>query len=191
MTLPWRPSTISWLRNLLAGAPLLPQSPQPSMLSVLVFQVAMKAYPYHTNLFNKLKSDLAGGPPAPDECLNEGLNKWLIALGGIVTTLNGSMNGVTSTVFMESKLPLPWRPRPLPRRITKWRKIVPRKSVIPFSHHSVCIATGASYPMPLAIRCTARHRLQIQIFGLNRKTKSRCHPRCEDSRFTTAWRCLR
>jgi len=52
-----------------------------------VFSIAMKACPYRVDFFNKLKVDSDGGPPASDEHLNECLNKWLIALDGIVTRL--------------------------------------------------------------------------------------------------------
>ena len=45
----------------------------------------MKACPYRADFFNKLKADPAGGPAASDEHLNEGLNKWLTSLDGIVT----------------------------------------------------------------------------------------------------------
>jgi hypothetical protein len=34
-----------------------------------------------------LKADPAGGSPASDDHVNEGLNKWLAALDGIVTRL--------------------------------------------------------------------------------------------------------
>jgi len=49
--------------------------------------MAMKACPYRADFFNKLKTDPAGGPPASDEHLNEGLNKWLVSLDGIVTRM--------------------------------------------------------------------------------------------------------
>ena len=48
-------------------------------------QVALKACPYRADFFAKLKADPAGGPPASDDHLNEGLNRWLAALDGIVT----------------------------------------------------------------------------------------------------------
>jgi hypothetical protein len=48
-------------------------------------QVALKACPYRADFFEKLKADPAGGPPASDDHLNEGLNRWLAALDGIVT----------------------------------------------------------------------------------------------------------
>ena len=51
----------------------------------LFFQVALKACPYRADFFEKLKADPAGGPPASDDHLNEGLNRWLAALDGIVT----------------------------------------------------------------------------------------------------------
>lgn len=40
----------------------------------------MNACPCRVDFFNKLKVDPAGGPPATDEQLDEGLNKWLTAL---------------------------------------------------------------------------------------------------------------
>ncbi|KAH9176800.1 het-c2 protein [Lactarius sanguifluus] len=52
-----------------------------------IFSVAMKACPYRADFFTKLKADPAGGPPASDEHVAECLNKWLIALDGIVTRL--------------------------------------------------------------------------------------------------------
>lgn len=51
----------------------------------LIIQVALKACPYRADFFEKLKADPAGGPPASDDHLNEGLNRWLAALDGIVT----------------------------------------------------------------------------------------------------------
>ena len=36
----------------------------------------MKACPYRADFFKKLKADPAGGPPASDDHLNEGLNRW-------------------------------------------------------------------------------------------------------------------
>ncbi len=59
--------------------------PQPSILTVLLGC---------DDSFNKLIADPVGGPPTSDEHLNEGLDKWLIALDGIVTIPNGGMNGV-------------------------------------------------------------------------------------------------
>jgi len=52
-----------------------------------IFSVAMKACPYRADFYNKLKADPAGGSPASDDHVNEGLNKWLEALDGIVTRL--------------------------------------------------------------------------------------------------------
>jgi hypothetical protein len=45
----------------------------------------LKACPYRADFFEKLKADPAGGPPASDDHLNEGLSRWLTALDGIVT----------------------------------------------------------------------------------------------------------
>ena len=50
-----------------------------------IIQVALKACPYRADFFAKLKADPAGGPPASDDQLNEGLSRWLAALDGIVT----------------------------------------------------------------------------------------------------------
>ncbi|KAH9963887.1 het-c2 protein [Russula dissimulans] len=52
-----------------------------------IFSLAMKACPYRADFFTKLKADPAGGSPATDEHVNEGLNKWLAALDGIVVRL--------------------------------------------------------------------------------------------------------
>jgi hypothetical protein len=52
---------------------------------IFFVQVALKACPYRADFFEKLKADPAGGPPASDDHLNEGLNRWLAALDGIVT----------------------------------------------------------------------------------------------------------
>lgn len=49
-----------------------------------IFAVALKACPYRADFFAKLKADPAGGPPASDDHVNEGLNRWLVALDGIV-----------------------------------------------------------------------------------------------------------
>jgi len=54
-----------------------------------VFGVAMKACPYRADFFNKLKADPAGGAPSSDDDVNEKLNRWLTALDGIVTRLQG------------------------------------------------------------------------------------------------------
>ena len=47
----------------------------------------MNACPCRVDFFNKLKVYPAGGPPATDEQLDEGLNKWLTALDGIITRM--------------------------------------------------------------------------------------------------------
>ena len=47
--------------------------------------MAMKACPYRADFFAKLAADPAGGPPVPQDKLNEELNKWLAALDAIVT----------------------------------------------------------------------------------------------------------
>jgi len=52
-----------------------------------VFSVAMKACPYRKDFYAKLAADPNGGPPTPDEKLNEELNKWLVALDAIVTKM--------------------------------------------------------------------------------------------------------
>ncbi|KIJ63435.1 hypothetical protein HYDPIDRAFT_92765 [Hydnomerulius pinastri MD-312] len=49
-----------------------------------VFAIAMKACPYRKDFYAKLASDPAGGPPVPQDKLNEELNKWLDALDKIV-----------------------------------------------------------------------------------------------------------
>jgi hypothetical protein len=49
----------------------------------------MKACPYRADFFNKLKADPAGEAPASDEEVTEKLNRWLAALDGIVTRLQG------------------------------------------------------------------------------------------------------
>ncbi|TFK53564.1 glycolipid transfer protein [Heliocybe sulcata] len=50
-----------------------------------IFSVAMKACPYRADFYKKLAADPAGGPPVPDDELNEELNKWLAGLEHIVT----------------------------------------------------------------------------------------------------------
>ncbi|EKM54727.1 uncharacterized protein PHACADRAFT_258755 [Phanerochaete carnosa HHB-10118-sp] len=52
-----------------------------------VFAVAMKACPYRAAFFDKLAADPAGGPPVPQEKLDEELDKWLAALDSIATRL--------------------------------------------------------------------------------------------------------
>lgn len=47
----------------------------------------MKACPYRADFFAKMKADPAGGPPASEENLKEGLSRWLAALDGIVTRM--------------------------------------------------------------------------------------------------------
>lgn len=44
----------------------------------------MKACPYRTDFYAKLVEDKSGGPPAPEEKLNQQLGEWLAALDGIV-----------------------------------------------------------------------------------------------------------
>ncbi|EPQ57076.1 glycolipid transfer protein [Gloeophyllum trabeum ATCC 11539] len=50
-----------------------------------VFSVAMKACPYRADFYKKLAADPAGGPPVPDDKLNDELNKWLAGLENILT----------------------------------------------------------------------------------------------------------
>jgi len=49
-----------------------------------IFSVAMKACPYRADFFKKLAADPDGGAPAPEDKLNEELDKWLAALDKIV-----------------------------------------------------------------------------------------------------------
>ncbi|KAF8893456.1 glycolipid transfer protein [Infundibulicybe gibba] len=49
-----------------------------------IFTVAMKACPYRADFYAKLAADPDGGPSAPQEKLDEELNRWLAALDSIV-----------------------------------------------------------------------------------------------------------
>jgi hypothetical protein len=44
----------------------------------------MKACPYRAHFYAKLVEDKSGGPPAPEEKLNQQLDEWLAALEKIV-----------------------------------------------------------------------------------------------------------
>ncbi|KAI0049965.1 glycolipid transfer protein [Auriscalpium vulgare] len=52
-----------------------------------VFAVALKACPYRAVLFDKLKADPSGGPPATQEKVDEELSRWLGALASIVARI--------------------------------------------------------------------------------------------------------
>jgi hypothetical protein len=73
------------VKGIFAVGSFSPSSPSTAVHFFILFQVALKACPYRADFFEKLKADPAGGPPASDDHLNEGLNRWLAALDGIVT----------------------------------------------------------------------------------------------------------